>query len=122
MILIVAAENTDILIGCADEKIGTVLFNENISTDLRKTTIEYSITIKQITELHGIRLRDIDGGIIASCVPSLTAVSYTHLDVYKRQPLYITMKLTTRATTKKITAAIFVSLFSLASFERPEFL
>ena len=77
MILIVAAENTDILIGCADEKIGTVLFNENISTDLRKTAIEYSIAIKQITELHGIRLRDIDGGIIASCVPSLTDVLKT---------------------------------------------
>lgn len=44
------------------------------------------------------------------------------LSVLLKFPLYITMKLTTRATTKKMIAATFVSLFSLASFERPEFL
>lgn len=72
MILITAAENTDILIGCADEKSGTVLFKENISTELRKTSVEYSIAIKQILELHGTDIGAIKGGIIASCVPSLT--------------------------------------------------
>ena len=36
-------------------------------------------------------------------------------------PLYITMKLTIRATMKKIKAAIFVILLSFASFDLPEF-
>ena len=36
-------------------------------------------------------------------------------------PLYITMKLATRATIKNVKAAVFVSLFSLASLDLPAF-
>lgn len=72
MILIVEAENSNILLGCADELTGEIRFENRISSDLRKTSVEYSIIIKQIIELNSIALSEITGGIIASCVPGLT--------------------------------------------------
>ena len=72
MILIVEAENSDILLGCADELTGRIRFENRISADLKRTAVEYSILIKQILELNGINAADITGGIIASCVPGLT--------------------------------------------------
>ena len=40
---------------------------------------------------------------------------------FAKFPLYITMKLTIRATIKKVKAAVFVSLLSLASLDLPAF-
>ena len=40
---------------------------------------------------------------------------------FAKFPLYITMKLTTRATIKKVKAAVFVSLLSFASLDLPAF-
>lgn len=72
MILLVEAENSNVLLGCADEHTGRIHFETRISSDLRKTSAEYSIIIKQIIALNDIALSDITGGIIASCVPGLT--------------------------------------------------
>lgn len=72
MILIVEAENSNVLLGCADENTGKIHFESRISSDLRKTSVEYSIIIKQIIELNNVSLSNITGGILASCVPGLT--------------------------------------------------
>ena len=77
MILIVEAENSNILLSCADESSGRIFFESFISADLRKTTTEYSIALKQILELNNIPVSGFSGGIIASCVPCLTDVLKT---------------------------------------------
>lgn len=72
MILIVNAENTNICIGCALESQGTILFEDHVSMDIKRTAAEYSIMFKQILELNGIAVENVSGGVIASCVPPAT--------------------------------------------------
>ena len=74
MILTVIIENSKIFIGGADQDTGRIIFEDSISSDLRKTTAEYTIIIKQLLELHGMGQQGFDGGIISSCVPPLTDV------------------------------------------------
>lgn len=72
MILAVMVENTNILVGCAEEKTSEVFFEEYISTDIKKVSVEYAILINEILSLHGISPKSLSGGIIASCVPEIT--------------------------------------------------
>ncbi|MGN0621887.1 MAG: type III pantothenate kinase [Porcipelethomonas sp.] len=70
MILAVDVGNTNIEIGCClDDKI---IFVERISTDIRRTPLEYAVLLKEILNLHGICPDEIDGAIAASVVPSVT--------------------------------------------------
>lgn len=72
MILAIDIGNTNVEIGCIDEK--GISFNENVCTDLRKTELEYAITIKSICDIYGILPENIEGTIISSVVPPLTNI------------------------------------------------
>ena len=50
MILAIDMGNTNIEIGCVDDE--KILFTERVSTDRRKTELEYAVLIKTILELH----------------------------------------------------------------------
>ena len=107
MILAIDIGNSNIVAGGLEG--GKVCFVERLSTNRHKTELEYAIDFKNILELHGLTPRSLEGGILTSVVPQIsntvkrsaelllgrkilqvspsmnTAVSYTHLDVYKRQ-------------------------------------
>lgn len=71
MILAVDIGNTNIVIGCCagDE----ISFVERISTNHTATELEYAVSIKTIIELYDIDPKNIDGAIISSVVPTVTA-------------------------------------------------
>lgn len=70
MILAVDIGNSNIVLGCfEDEKI---LFIERLSTNQNRTSLEYTILIKNILELNGLSHHAFEGGIISSVVPSVT--------------------------------------------------
>lgn len=71
MILAIDIGNTNIVIGCFDKE--KIIFTERVSTNHTATAIEYAISIKNILELHAIESSRINGGIISSVVPSVTA-------------------------------------------------
>lgn len=69
MILAIDMGNTNIVIGCIDDK--KIYFVESMSTDLSKTELEYAIGFKTVLELYKIDVRHIKGVIISSVVPPL---------------------------------------------------
>ena len=72
MILAIDIGNTNIVIGCVDEK--KTYFIERLATVKTKTELEYAIDIKVVLELYGISREDIKGGIICSVVPQITSI------------------------------------------------
>ncbi len=72
MILAIDIGNTNIVIGCVDEK--QTYFIERLATVKTKTELEYAIDIKVVLELYGISRDDIKGGIICSVVPQITSI------------------------------------------------
>ena len=72
MILTIDIGNTNIVIGCVDENTNQVVLEERIFTDVKKTAVEYAITIKTLFDIHGISPADISGGIMSSSVPPIT--------------------------------------------------
>lgn len=75
MILAIDMGNSNIVIGGIDEK--NTWFMERITTDTRKTDLEYAISIKNILELHHIDSDDLEGAILSSVVPPLNPVLLT---------------------------------------------
>lgn len=73
MILTVDVGNTNIVFGCTKPENYELVFEERLVTDLRKTAIEYAITFKTILDLYNIKPEDIEGGILSSSVPPVTA-------------------------------------------------
>lgn len=70
MILVIDIGNTNIMIGCMD---GTHLcFSERITTDKKRTALEYTIIFKNVLELYHIDPKQVEGGMISSVVPTLT--------------------------------------------------
>ncbi|WP_434311705.1 type III pantothenate kinase [Hominifimenecus sp. rT4P-3] len=72
MILTIDIGNTVITVGTVS-KTGTH-FVEHISTDVKKTDLEYAIAFRTILELYEIPSHPLTGSIISSVVPPLTAV------------------------------------------------
>ncbi len=72
MLLTVDMGNTNIVLGCLDGD--KVLFTERISTDLRRTELEYAICIKAVLELYAIPPQKLEGVVISSVVPPLVDV------------------------------------------------
>ena len=70
MIFAIDMGNTNIVLGCADK--GEILFEERMSTNLTKTSLEYAIDFKALLELKNVRATDIEGAIISSVVPPIT--------------------------------------------------
>ena len=71
MILAVDMGNSNIVVGGLDDQ--ATYFEERITTDDRKTSLEYAIMLKNILEIHKIKRSDIEGSIISSVVPPLNA-------------------------------------------------
>ena len=67
MILAIDMGNTNIEIGCVDDE--KILFTERVSTDRRKTELEYAVLIKTILELHGVEAKRIVGRAAAHADP-----------------------------------------------------
>lgn len=70
MILAIDIGNTNIVIGCIDHD--KTLFIERLSTDTKKTEIEYAVDMKTVLEIYKVDPADIEGGIISSVVPQIT--------------------------------------------------
>ena len=72
MILAIDMGNSNIVIGGIDET--HTWFMERITTDTRKTDLEYAVSIKNIFELHQIDASQVEGAILSSVVPPLNPV------------------------------------------------
>lgn len=72
MILTIDIGNINITVGCSKDN--NIIFVERFSTQADRTSLEYTILLKNILEIYDIRRDMIDGGIIASVVPSVTSV------------------------------------------------
>jgi len=71
MILAIDMGNSNIVVGGLDDQ--HTYFEERITTDDRKTSLEYAIMLKNILEIHKVKGEDIEGSIISSVVPPLNA-------------------------------------------------
>ncbi len=87
MILAIDVGNSNIVVGCIDGE--EICFTERISTDWKKTEVEYAITLKNILEIHEIRECDLEGGIISSVVPQITEVLQCAVEKLVRFPVKI---------------------------------
>lgn len=72
MTLAVDIGNTNIVIGGFVQN--EFQFIERISTNRQATTLEFSVSIRTILQLHDVDASAIDGAILSSVVPSLTTV------------------------------------------------
>ncbi len=71
MILTLDMGNSNIVVGGIDEN--KLYFEERITTDHRKTSLEYAIMLKNILEINKVKRSDIEGTIMSSVVPPLNA-------------------------------------------------
>ena len=71
MILTIDMGNSNIVVGGIDEN--KLYFEERITTDHRKTSLEYAIMLKNILEINKVKKSDIEGSIMSSVVPPLNA-------------------------------------------------
>ena len=67
MILAVDIGNTNIVVGCIKGE--EICFVERMSTEATRTELEYAISFKNVLEMYGISIEQLDGGIISSVVP-----------------------------------------------------
>ena len=89
MILAIDIGNTNIVLGGFDGN-GEISFLTRISTSLDKTEAEYAVLIKNILELNGIGLADIDGSIVSSVVPPLiNIISRVMIQLAGKAPLVV---------------------------------
>lgn len=72
MILTIDIGNTNIVIGCIDKN--KTHFIERVSTDRSKTELEYAIVIKNVLDINRIPVNSLEGGIVCSVVPQITAI------------------------------------------------
>ena len=72
MIATLEITNSYISIGCMQDN--RPLFLERISTNLRKTDLEYAVDLLQTFTIHRLEITDIEGCVLASVVPKLTSV------------------------------------------------
>lgn len=72
MIIAIDVGNTNIVVGCIDDK--GIIFEERLSSNRHRTEMEYAISFSSILNLHGVSAGKIEGGIISSVVPELTGV------------------------------------------------
>lgn len=88
MILAIDMGNSNIVVGGIDD--AKTYFEERITTDDRKTSLEYAIMLKNILEIHKVRRSDIEGSIMSSVVPPLNApVSTAVKKITGKKPLLV---------------------------------
>lgn len=79
MILALDIGNTNIVIGCMDKD--EIYFECRLSTDRNKTTAEYAVVLKNVLDIYGIDLNQIDGAIISSVVPPIDNMLKTAIHI-----------------------------------------
>ena len=88
MILAIDMGNSNIVIGGIDGQ--KTYFEERITTDDRKTSLEYAIMFKNVLEIHKVKRNDIEGSILSSVVPPLNAtVSSAVKKITGKKPLIV---------------------------------
>lgn len=70
MILALDIGNTNITIGVYDDK--KLLFVSRMATDRSRMEDQYAIELRDILDIYGISMREIEGAVISSVVPPLT--------------------------------------------------
>lgn len=73
MILALDIGNTNIVIGCIDSE--KTYFIERLSTNRKKTELEYAVDIKTVLDIYGVTAEKIEGCIISSVVPQITNIA-----------------------------------------------
>ena len=73
MILALDIGNTNIVIGCIDRE--KTYFIERLSTDRKKTELEYAVDIKTVLDIYAVTPEKIEGCIISSVVPQITNIA-----------------------------------------------
>lgn len=72
MIATLDITNSYISVGCMQEE--REIFLERISTNLKKTDLEYAVDILQTFAVHHMEIADIEGCVLSCVVPALTGV------------------------------------------------
>lgn len=72
MILAIDVGNTNIVVGCIDREKTHLI--ERVSTVRHKTELEYAIVFRNVLDINGINVEDIEGGIVCSVVPQITQI------------------------------------------------
>lgn len=91
MILAIDMGNSNIKIGCVGNG---VCFEERLLTDINKTSMEYAILIMDLLVIKQVRPEEIEGAILSSVVPPLTAVLMSAVrKVTGRTPLLVSSKM-----------------------------
>ena len=70
MIIAIDVGNTNIVLGCLDSE--HTYFTARLSTDVKKTSDEYALMIRNLFHLHGRDRHGVEGAIISSVVPALS--------------------------------------------------
>lgn len=73
MLMTVNVGNTRVSVGFFDQETPSLKHAFEISTDLSKTVDEYFLLIKMIAAEYGVDLSTLEGAIVSSVVPQLTA-------------------------------------------------
>lgn len=72
MLLTIDIGNTNITLGVYDGD--ELRFTSRLATDMKRTSDQYAIEIKDMLSLHEVKRTDVDGAIIGSVVPVVTAM------------------------------------------------
>ena len=87
MILAIDVGNSNIVVGCIEK--ADIRFIERLSTDRKKTELEYAVSIKNIMEIYHIQAGALEGGIISSVVPQVTEVMKRAVEKLIKAPVKI---------------------------------
>lgn len=72
MLLAVEIDNSRINFGLFDQHTEELIQRFEITTDIRKTSDEYAVTVAAIIKYYGIDEKKVNGAVVASVVPQLT--------------------------------------------------
>lgn len=75
------------MVGCIEK--ADIRFIERLSTDRKKTELEYAVSIKNIMEIYHIQAGELEGGIISSVVPQVTEVMKRAVEKLIKAPVKI---------------------------------
>lgn len=87
MLLVIDIGNTNIVLGCIEGE--KIYFIERLSTDRKRTELEYAVSIKNVFEIYDIHSDMVDGGIISSVVPQVTEAVKTAAEKLIRRPVKV---------------------------------
>ena len=71
MILAIDIGNTNITMGVFDGR--DLKFVSRLATDRQRTEDQYAVELRDIVDIYGVSIGEIEGSIISSVVPSLTS-------------------------------------------------